>query len=98
MFRDQGAANRIAVRQDVGCQRNECVDPRFWSSARPRAGGRREFESAHAARSDIAEPLDGIEALGCASLRSEPGVDERVAELVGQRVCEQSRKAVEGNS
>src|SRR6185312_12170319 len=44
------------------------------------------------------ERIDGIEALGCAALRSEPRVDERVAEPVGKRVGKQSRKAVKGDS
>ena len=63
---------------------------RFWPS------GGSEFEGAHAARSDIAKPFDGIEALGCSALGGQPRIDQGIAEAIGQGIGQHSGQAVEG--
>ena len=54
-----------------------------------------ELQRAHAARADVAEPFDRVEALRRAALGGEPDVDERTAEAVRQGIREHPRQARE---
>ena len=94
--RQRWPADAVALAQHLGGQLHQRVDlDRRW---RVRGCGpwRRELQRAHAARARVAEPLDGVEALGRAALGRQPGVDQRVAEPVGQRIGQQPGQAVKG--
>ena len=52
------------------------------------------FQSPHAALACIAKPFHRIETLGCATLRCQPCVDERIPEFVRQRIREQAWQSV----
>ena len=93
--RRQGAFESRAPGEDLAGELDERCD---MDGRRPvgRAPGGEELERAHAAPSDIAEAFDGVEVARVASLPGEPGIDERSAEAVGERVREQARQAVEG--
>ena len=60
-----------------------------------RAPGRSELEGAGAARADVAEALDRADAVRLTALLREPGVDQVVAEPVGQRVGQHPRQPFE---
>ena len=70
----------------------------FVARRRRRPQGRLELQRPHAARADVAQALDRVEARGRAALRREPGIDQRVAESVRQRIREQAGQAVEGSA
>lgn len=72
--------------QHIGRELHQCIDFNFLFNTRHRPGQRRKFERTHAARADITQPLDSIEIRGCAALRGEPGVDQRIAKFIRQRI------------
>ena len=82
------------MRQDFGRQPHQRSNLDLHRLARLRAQPRRELQRTHTARASVAEPLHGLEALGRAALRRQPGVDQRVAELVRQRIRQQPRQTV----
>ena len=64
---------------------------------RLRADGRGEFKRTHAARAGVAKPFHRIETFGRAALGGKPGINQRIAELVRQRIGEQSGKTVKSD-
>ena len=48
------------------------------------AGGGSELQGSHVTLSDVTEPFHGIEVARPAALCGQPGVDEGVAEAVGE--------------
>src|SRR6201999_2346295 len=65
---------------------------------RVRAVGGDELERSLPAYADEGKALDLTEAATRAPLRREPGIDQRVAEAIRQRVGDQPGQAVEGSS
>src|ERR1700740_3196768 len=82
LARRERGAQRVAVRKHFGGERHQRIDPDPGRAAQRGTERRGVLESAHAAYADVAEPLDGTEALGAAALRREPGIDQRVAEEI----------------
>ena len=55
---------------------------------------RQLHQRAHAACTGVARAFYCAKVFGCAALRREPGVDQRIAEFVRQRIREQTRLAM----
>ena len=63
------------MREHLGGQPDQGVDVEPARRAGARSLQRRKLQRAHAAGAGVAKPLDGVEALGRAALRRQPGVD-----------------------
>ena len=93
--RREGAFKSRTPGEDFAGEFDERCDIDGCGPVRRTPGGE-ELERTHAARSDVAEAFDGVEIARVASLSGEPGIDERIAEAVGEGVREEARQAVEG--
>jgi len=72
------------VHKHFGGEFDEVADLDFICVGRGGALCRYELESAHAARSGVAEALDGVEIDTGATLGREPGIDQGIAIFVRQ--------------
>ena len=86
------------MRQHLARQPHQRIDLDLRRLARLRPQHRRKLQRAHAARAGVAKPLHRIETLRRPALRRQPGIDQRVAELVRQRIRQQPRQAVKACS
>ena len=77
-------AERVSMREHLGCKFNELADLYAVGLARSRPERRSKFQGTHAAGAGVTEPLNGIERFRWATLRGQPGIDQCVAEAVGQ--------------
>ena len=84
----------VAPAQHVGRQLHQGIDVDFFRNPRSRPGCRRKLKRPHATCTGIAKPLHRIEARRRATLCGQPRIDQRIPELVGQRIRQQARQTV----
>ncbi len=72
------------MREHIGSELDQLIYLHVGRSPQRGSFRGRELEGAHAASSDVTEPLNGVEALRPPALRGEPRIDQCVAEFIGQ--------------
>src|SRR5580698_10874551 len=80
--------------EHLGGELDQFIDLHLGRSSQRRPCRGRILQCSHSASADIAESLDGVETLRMPALSRQPGIDERIPELVRQRIRKQSWQSV----
>ena len=85
------------MREHLGGEFDQLIHLYLGRTLQRRTLGGRELERTHSTNSNVAEPLNCVEALGPSTQGGKPRIDQCIAEFIGQRIGEQARQAVEGH-